>query len=107
MSANGTKRPSVCWQKSSPSSTRKRRAAATAAWSRPTFGPADSTIYFAYPDDYTDTFIGYDEQGQFTKRPQKRAFENVFVYDRQAGPWTSTSRATGASAPGWFTSSAP
>jgi hypothetical protein len=41
--------------------------------------------YFAYPDDYADTFIGHDEQGSFVKRPQKRAFEVVFVYDRQAG----------------------
>jgi hypothetical protein len=41
--------------------------------------------FFAYPDDYTDTYIGHNEEGQFVKRPQKRAFENVFVYDPQRG----------------------
>ncbi len=41
--------------------------------------------YFAYPDDYTDTYIGHDEHGQFVRRPQKRAFENVFVYDPGCG----------------------
>ena len=41
--------------------------------------------YFAYPDDYADTYIGHDEGGEFIKRPQKRAFEVVFVYDPQAG----------------------
>jgi hypothetical protein len=41
--------------------------------------------FFAYPDDYTDTFIGHDDQGQLIKRPQKRAFENVFVYAPQQG----------------------
>jgi hypothetical protein len=41
--------------------------------------------FFAYPDDYPDMYIGHDEQGEFVKRPQKRAFEVVFVYDPQAG----------------------
>jgi hypothetical protein len=41
--------------------------------------------FFAYPDDYTDTYIGHDDQGQFVRRPQKRAFENVFVFDSDAG----------------------
>ncbi|MCD6416388.1 MAG: hypothetical protein J7M08_06800 [Planctomycetes bacterium] len=37
--------------------------------------------FFAYPKDYTDTFIGYDEQGRFERRRQNPAFEVVFVYD--------------------------
>lgn len=41
--------------------------------------------FFAYPDDYPDTYIGHDEKGEFVKRPQKRAFEVVFVYDPHAG----------------------
>jgi hypothetical protein len=41
--------------------------------------------FFAYPDNYADTFIGYDDHGEFVKRPQKPAFEVVFVYDPQAG----------------------
>jgi hypothetical protein len=41
--------------------------------------------FFAYPDDYADTFIGYDDEGEFVKRPQKPAFEVVFVYDPRAG----------------------
>jgi hypothetical protein len=42
--------------------------------------------FFAYPDDYPDTYIGHDDDtGAFVKRPQKRAFEVVFVYDSQTG----------------------
>jgi hypothetical protein len=41
--------------------------------------------YFAYPDDYTDTYIGHGEDGKFIRRAQKRAFEVVFVYDAQEG----------------------
>jgi hypothetical protein len=41
--------------------------------------------FFAYPDDYVDTFIGHDDAGEFIKRPQKRAFEVVFVYEPEAG----------------------
>ncbi len=37
--------------------------------------------YFAYPSDYTDTFVGYDGSGRFVRRAQKPAFEVVFVYD--------------------------
>lgn len=37
--------------------------------------------FFGYPKDYTDTFIGYDDQGQFERRRQNPAFEVVFVYD--------------------------
>ena len=37
--------------------------------------------FFAYPKDYTDTFIGYDDHGRFERRRQNPAFEVVFVYD--------------------------
>jgi hypothetical protein len=41
--------------------------------------------FFAYPDDYADTYIGHDEKGEFVKRPQKRAFEVVFIYEPTTG----------------------
>jgi hypothetical protein len=41
--------------------------------------------FFAYPDDYTDTYIGHAENGQFIRGAQKRAFELVFVYDPEGG----------------------
>ena len=41
--------------------------------------------FFAYPDDYADTYIGHDDGGVFVKRPQKRAFEVVFVFDPLTG----------------------
>jgi hypothetical protein len=37
--------------------------------------------FFAYPDDYADTYLGHDEQGQFVRRPQRPAFEIVFLFD--------------------------
>jgi hypothetical protein len=36
--------------------------------------------FFAYPDDYTETYIGHADDGTLVKRPQKKAFEVVFVY---------------------------
>lgn len=41
--------------------------------------------FFAYPDDYPDTYIGHDDTGVFIKRPQKQSFEEVFVYEPQTG----------------------
>jgi hypothetical protein len=41
--------------------------------------------FFAYPDDYTDTFIGHGDDGNFVKRPQKRAFEIVIIFDAEEG----------------------
>jgi hypothetical protein len=41
--------------------------------------------FFVYPQDYTDTFIGYDEHGQFQRRPQNPAFEVIYVYDPEDG----------------------
>jgi hypothetical protein len=41
--------------------------------------------FFAYPDDYADIYVGYGDDGRFVRRPQKRAFEVVFVFDDQDG----------------------
>lgn len=41
--------------------------------------------FFAYPEDYTDTYIGYDKTGELERRPQNPAFEIIFVYDEIAG----------------------
>jgi len=37
--------------------------------------------FFAYPQDYTDTSLEYDDKGRFDRRPRKPAFEVVFTYD--------------------------
>lgn len=37
--------------------------------------------FFAYPDNYADTYLGHDEAGQFVRRPQRPAFEIVFLFD--------------------------
>lgn len=37
--------------------------------------------FFAYPDDYADTYLGHDEQGRFIRRPQRPAFEVIFIFD--------------------------
>jgi len=37
--------------------------------------------FFAYPDDYADTYLGHDDQGQFIRRPQRPAFEVIFLFD--------------------------
>jgi hypothetical protein len=36
--------------------------------------------YFAYPEDYANTDIGYDEHGQFQQRARRSALEIIFVY---------------------------
>jgi hypothetical protein len=41
--------------------------------------------FFAYPDEYADTYLGYDDDGNFIRRPQKPAFEVVFIFDPQDG----------------------
>ena len=41
--------------------------------------------FFAYPDDYADTYLGHDEEGHFIRRPQKPAFEVVFIFDPEDG----------------------
>jgi hypothetical protein len=37
--------------------------------------------FFVYPDDYADTYLGHDETGQFIRRPQRPAFEVIFLFD--------------------------
>jgi hypothetical protein len=37
--------------------------------------------FFAYPDNYADTYLGHNEQGQFIRRPQRPAFEVIFLFD--------------------------
>jgi hypothetical protein len=37
--------------------------------------------FFAYPEDYAGTFIGYDSTGKFVRRAQQPAFDVVFVFD--------------------------
>jgi len=45
----------------------------------------DRAYIFIYPQDYADTFIGYDKDGTFVRVPQQPAFEIVFAYDASAG----------------------
>jgi len=44
-----------------------------------------SDYFFAYLDDYADTYINFDEEGEFARTPERRAFELVFVYNREYG----------------------
>lgn len=37
--------------------------------------------FFAYPQDYTDTFVGYDDEGKFERKRQNPAFEVIYIYD--------------------------
>lgn len=41
--------------------------------------------YFAYPEDYASTDVGYDESGRFHHRPRRSAFEVIFVYRPEEG----------------------
>jgi len=36
---------------------------------------------FAYLEDYASTFVGWRADGEFERRPQRSAFEVVFIYD--------------------------
>lgn len=40
---------------------------------------------FVYPKDYSDTFVGYDDNDKFERRPWNPAFEVVFIYDPRDG----------------------
>jgi hypothetical protein len=40
--------------------------------------------FMVYPDDFADTYLGHDERGQFVRRPQRPAFEIVFLFDPEA-----------------------
>lgn len=37
--------------------------------------------FFAYPQDYADTFVGYDNEGKFERKRQNPAFEVIYIYD--------------------------
>lgn len=41
--------------------------------------------FFAYLDDYADTYVTLDAEGEFDRRPERRAFEVVIVYDPHHG----------------------
>jgi hypothetical protein len=41
--------------------------------------------FFAYLDDYADTYVNFDDHGEFVRTPERRAFEVVFVYNRHDG----------------------
>lgn len=41
--------------------------------------------FFVYPKDHTDTFIGYDDDDRFERRPVNPAFEVIYVYDPEDG----------------------
>lgn len=41
--------------------------------------------FFAYLDDYADTYVNFDDHGDFIRTPERRAFEVVFVYNRHDG----------------------
>ncbi|MCC6392607.1 MAG: hypothetical protein IT167_18550 [Bryobacterales bacterium] len=41
--------------------------------------------FFAYPADYWNTLLGYEVDGELSRRDWKPAFEVVIVYDRRAG----------------------
>ena len=40
--------------------------------------------FFVYLSDYADTYINFDDSGHFQRTPERRAFEVVFAYDREA-----------------------
>jgi hypothetical protein len=40
---------------------------------------------FVYPRDYSDTFVGYDDDGQFERKPQNPAFEVIYIFDPDDG----------------------
>ena len=44
-----------------------------------------STIFFAYPADYADTVIIYDDVGDLQRQLQQAAFEVIFAYNESSG----------------------
>jgi len=40
--------------------------------------------YFVYLSDYADTYINFDDAGNFQRTPERRAFEVVFAYDHDS-----------------------
>ncbi len=45
----------------------------------------EQDYYFVYLSDYADTHINFDEKGELQRTPDRRAFEIVFAYERDAG----------------------
>lgn len=41
--------------------------------------------FFTYLEDYADTRINFDDDGEFARTPERRAFEIVFAYDSERG----------------------
>jgi len=41
--------------------------------------------FFVYLSDYADTYVNFDEGGNFHRSTERRAFEVVFAYDRENG----------------------
>jgi hypothetical protein len=41
--------------------------------------------YFVYPEDYATTELGFDDEGKFSHRLRKPAFEVIFVYRPESG----------------------
>jgi len=41
--------------------------------------------FFAYPEDYASTDVGYDDHGRFQQRARRCAFELIFVYRPEEG----------------------
>jgi hypothetical protein len=41
----------------------------------------DRLYWFAYPQDYAITLVGYDDKGEFDRRTERPAFEVVFVHE--------------------------
>jgi hypothetical protein len=41
--------------------------------------------FFAYPDNYADTYLGHEEDGTFVRRHLRPTFETIFLFDPVAG----------------------
>ena len=41
--------------------------------------------FYVHPQDYGGTFMEFTAKGEFTRRPQKPAFEVVFIFDEKTG----------------------
>lgn len=41
--------------------------------------------FFVHPEDYAGTFMGFTGKGEFSRQPQKPAFEVVFIFDERTG----------------------
>ena len=46
---------------------------------------SNQDYFFVYLSDYADTYINFDDGGNFQRTPERRAFEVVFAYDCNSG----------------------